>query len=138
MFEVVKNVIQSGSFELSGILSKIDTLWIQGSLTESERQELIGMARGKADPAQSFAPLQTQIDALALRVKALEEAGAADSEAPGEEWPVFVTPTGAHDAYHYGSRVTYNGIHYLCIAPEGVAVVWSPDVYPGYWERVTA
>lgn len=138
MFEVVKNVIQSGSFELAGILSKIDTLWIQGSLTESERQELIGMARGKADPAQSFAPLQTQIDALALRVKALEEAaGAADPEVPVEEWPAFVTPTGAHDAYHNGDRVTYNSIRYICIAPEGVAVVWSPDVYPGYWEVLT-
>lgn len=138
MFEVVKNVIQSGSFELSGILVKIDTLWLQGSLTETERLELIDMARAKADPVHSFAPLQAQIDALAVRVKALEEAGTADdSEAPVEGYLAYVAPTGAHDAYHYGDRVTYNGVRYICIAPEGVAVVWAPDVYPGYWELVT-
>lgn len=138
MFEVIKNVIQTGSFELAGILVKIDTLWLQGSLTETERLELIDMARAKADPVHSFAPLQAQIDALAVRVKALEEAGTADdSEAPVEGYPAYVAPTGAHDAYHYGDRVTYNGVRYICIAPEGVAVVWAPDVYPGYWELVT-
>lgn len=138
MYEVIKNVIQTGSFELHGILAKIDTLWLQGSLTDAERLDLIDMARAKADPANSYAPLQAQIDALAERVKALEEAAEpADPEAPAEEWPAYVQPTGAHDAYHNGDKVTYNGTHYICIAPEGVAVVWAPDVYPAYWQAVT-
>lgn len=136
MYEVTKNVIQSGSFELHDILAKIDTLWLQGSLTDTERLNLIEMARGKADPAHSYAPLQAQINALAARVKALEDAAApADPDAPADEWPAYVQPTGAHDAYYNGGKMTFNGERYICIAPEGVAVVWSPDVYPAYWEK---
>ena len=132
MYEVIKNVIGSGSFALQHILTKIDTLWLQGSLTEEERLALIGLAREKADPANSFAPLQAQIDALAARVAALEGAGEGQ-----EEFPAYIQPTGGHDAYHAGDQVTYGGKHYLCIAPEGVAVVWDPDVYPSYWQEVT-
>ena len=138
MYEVTKNVIQSGSFELTDILAKIDTLWLQGSLTDAERLDLINMARTKADPSHSFAPLQAQIDALAARVAALEgKVEPADPETPAEEYPAYVQPTGSHDAYHTGDKVTFNGVRYVCIAPEGVAVVWSPDTYPAYWEEVT-
>jgi len=136
MYEVTKNVILSGSYELNDILAKIDTLWMQGSLTDSERGELITLARNQADPAHSFAPLQAQIDALAARVAALEgKVDPADPETPAEEYPEYKQPTGAHDAYHAGDKVTYNGTHYICVAPEGVAVVWSPDVYPTYWKK---
>lgn len=138
MYEVTKNVILSGSYELNDILAKIDTLWLQGSLTDAQRMDLIEMARAKADPSNSFAPLQAQIDALAERVAVLEsKAEPADPDAPTEEYPEYVQPTGAHDAYHAGDKVTFNGKHYECIAPEGVAVVWSPKVYPAYWEEVT-
>ena len=138
MYEVTKNVIQTGSFELTDILAKIDTLWLQGSLTDAERLELNEMARGKADPSNSFAPLQDQIDALAARVKALEDAAKpADPETPVEEYPAYVQPTGAHDAYHSGDKVTFNGVRYVCIAPEGIAVVWDPATYPAYWQEVT-
>ena len=136
MYEVTKNVILSGSYELNDILAKIGTLWMQGSLTDSERGELITLARNQADPAHSFAPLQAQIDALAARVAALEgKVDPADPETPAEEYPEYKQPTGAHDAYHAGDKVTYNGTHYICVAPEGVAVVWSPDVYPTYWKK---
>ena len=138
MYEVTKNVILSGSYELTDILAKIDTLWLQGSITDAERMDLIEMARGKADPSHSFAPLQAQIDALAARVKALEDAAKpADPETPVEEYPAYVQPTGAHDAYHNGDKVTFNGVRYVCIAPEGIAVVWDPATYPAYWQEVT-
>lgn len=138
MYDVIKNVLMAGSFELSNILAKIDTLWLQGRLADTERDELIAMARTKADPSNSFAPLQAQIDALAERVAALEEKNnPVDPETPIEEYPEFVPPTGAHDAYYNGAKVTFNAKRYVCIAPEGVAVVWSPEVYPAYWQEVT-
>ena len=130
MHEIIKNVILSGNYELTDILTKIDTLWLQGSLTDAERMELIAMARAKADPQNSFAPLQAQIDALAQRVAKLE------GQKPAEECPEFIQPTGSHDAYHTGDTVTFDGKQYTCIAPEGVAVVWSPEVYPSYWEEI--
>lgn len=136
MYEVTKNVILSGNYELSHILTKIDTLWIQGNITDEEREDLIVLARTKADPSRSFAPLQAQIDSLSLRVAALEgKVAPTDPDVPSEEWPEYIPPTGSHDAYHNGDKVTFNGKHYICIAPEGVSVVWSPDTYPAYWRE---
>jgi len=50
---------------------------------------------------------------------------------PGEEWPAFVQPTGAHDAYKQGDKVTYNGQHYISLIDNNV---WAPDVYPAGWQ----
>ena len=54
---------------------------------------------------------------------------------PGEddEYPPFVQPTGAHDAYHIGDKVTYNGHRYECIL-NGNA--YSPDAYPQGWKQI--
>ena len=144
MYEIVKNVINSKTYELTDILTKIDTLWVQGSLTEEQRTELTALARQNADPAASYAPLQEQIDALANRLDALTvrvsvleqsgETGGDEPEEPAEEWPEYIQPTGAHDAYHNGDKVTWNGQHYTCIAPDGTACVWDPDTYPAYWQ----
>ena len=144
MYEIIKNVINSKTYELTDILTKIDTLWVQGNLTEEQRTELTALARQNADPAASYAPLQEQIDALADRLDALTarvstleqtgETGGEEPEEPAEEWPEYVQPTGAHDAYHNGDKVTWGGQHYTCIAPEGTACVWDPDTYPAYWQ----
>lgn len=50
-----------------------------------------------------------------------------------DEWPEFVQPTGAQDAYQTGDKVTYNGKHYVSLADNNV---WSPDAYPAYWKVV--
>lgn len=146
MYDIVKNVINAKTYELTDILTKIDTLWVQGTLTEEQRTELTALARQNADPAASYAPLQEQIDALAdrldaltVRVSTLEqsgETGGEEPEEPAEEWPEYIQPTGAHDAYHNGDKITYNGQHYTCIAPDGTACVWDPDTYPAYWQLV--
>ena len=43
-----------------------------------------------------------------------------------EEYPEWVQPTGAHDAYNTGDKVSYNGKHYVCTI-DGNA--YAPDVY---------
>ena len=50
-----------------------------------------------------------------------------------DEYPEWVQPTGAHDAYNTGDKVSYNGKHYVCTI-DGNA--YAPDVYG--WEIVTA
>ena len=50
-----------------------------------------------------------------------------------EEYPEWVQPTGAHDAYNTGDKVSYNGKHYVCTID---ANTYAPDVYG--WEIVTA
>lgn len=159
MFEIIKNVISEGRYALNDILTKIDTIWIQGDLTDEEKTNLVNMAREHALPENSFAPLQKQIDVLAIQVTALkseielhdkyiEALNTAISNLGGEpsepeepvqeEYPSYVQPTGAHDAYHRGDKITFNGKKYECIAPEGVAVVWDPITYPAYWKEVKA
>ena len=49
-----------------------------------------------------------------------------------EEFPEWVQPTGAHDAYNTGDKVSYNSKHYVCTID---ANTYAPDVYG--WE-VTA
>lgn len=49
-----------------------------------------------------------------------------------DEYPEWVQPTGAHDAYNTGDKVSYNGKHYISTID---ANTYAPDVYG--WE-VTA
>lgn len=143
MYEIIKNVIESGRYELTDMLKKIDTVWLQGDISEEEKNELVALAQNKAKPENSYAPLQEQIDQAFEQIKALEsrvtklETGGEEPE-PIEEYPEYVQPTGAHDAYYKDDKITFtDGKKYICIAPDGVACVWSPDVYPQYWQEVT-
>ena len=43
-----------------------------------------------------------------------------------DEYPEWVQPTGAHDAYNTGDKVSYNGKHYICTVD---ANTYAPDVY---------
>lgn len=143
MYEIIENVIKEGRYELSDILKKIDTKWFQGELTDEEKTELVKLAQEKAKPEDSYAPLQEQIElafteiaGLKDRVTKLETGSEPLPQPHPEEYPEYKQPTGAHDAYHKDDKVTFNGERYICIAPEGVAVVWDPVTYPAYWKKV--
>ena len=47
-----------------------------------------------------------------------------------DAWPEWVQPTGAHDAYNRGDKVSYNGKHYISTID---ANTYAPDVYG--WEE---
>lgn len=49
-----------------------------------------------------------------------------------EEWPEWVQPTGAHDAYASGSKVSHSGKHWTSNID---ANVWEPGVYG--WTEVS-
>lgn len=139
MYNIFKKTILAGRYELSDILKKIDTIWVQGDITDEERTELIDLARENADPTKSYAPLQKQIDELheickdlTRRVVILENGGATPIE-PTEEYPEYVQPTGTYDAYNTGDKVTYKGKKYECVMDN---CVWAPDDYPQGWKLV--
>lgn len=50
-----------------------------------------------------------------------------------EGYPVWIQPTGAHDAYNTGDIVDYNGTLYKSIIDGNV---WSPEAYPAGWEKI--
>ena len=52
---------------------------------------------------------------------------------PSNEYPEFKQPTGAHDAYAKGDRVTFEGKHYISLID---ANVYSPTAYPAGWSLV--
>lgn len=54
-----------------------------------------------------------------------------EGSAPAE----FVQPTGAHDAYNIGDRVTFEGQVYESTID---ANVYSPSAYPAGWTLITA
>ena len=51
-----------------------------------------------------------------------------------DEWPEFVQPTGAHDAYNKGDKVMFEGKHYISLIDGNV---YSPAAYPAGWQEQT-
>ena len=50
-----------------------------------------------------------------------------------DEWPEWVQPTGSHDAYNKGDKVTHNGVKYISLVD---ANVWEPETSETLWEVV--
>ena len=135
MYDVVLNVIKSKNYELKDILTKIDTLWVQGSINEEQRLSLISEAQNNAMVENSIDILSKLYD-LDRRVTALENKNKTDEPAEGgDESPTYPPyTTGAW--YYNGDVVSFDGRNYKCIAPEGQVCTWSPTDYPAYWEEV--
>lgn len=138
MYEIFKNILNGKDYELVDILNKIDEYYIKSKLSKEEKEELEEEAREKANPVNSYAPLEERLEALESRVDYLEtklsSQGQTSPEEPSEEeYPEYVQPTGAHDAYHVGDKITYNGKKYECIYD---GCVWTPDAYPQGWKLV--
>ena len=97
MYETFKNILNGKDYELVDILNKIDEYYIKSKLSKEEKEELEDEARQNANPENSYADLQTQIDKLADRVTALEnkQESTGSEEPTEEEYPEYVQPTGA-------------------------------------------
>lgn len=127
MYQIIKNVIERGGYDLSAILTKINTLWASGSLTDEQRTELIGLARSNGD-AKYSADVIAKLNDLETRVRALENAGTTE---PAEEYPEYVEGKW----YYNGDKCSFENENYICIAPAGTVCVWSPTEYPAYWQK---
>lgn len=158
MYSLFKSVIINGNYELVNLLKKIDVQWIQGSLTDDERNELIQLAQDKAN-SQNSLDLYSKVAELDKRVKALEELNLVDedqaengttenepTEGETDEGEVTEGETTEKEPevtypdfevgkwYYKGDIISFEGINYICVAPEGTVCVWNPKDYPAYWE----
>lgn len=158
MYEIVKNVITSKRYALDDMLKKIDTLWAQNDITEEQRKELVALAQANADPEQSNAPLQTQINELAKQQSTLKETVTALSAAvqkiketvesggtvvpepepePQEEYPVWEPYNGIPPVpYQKGSNCTHSGKKWESMVDNNV---WEPGAFgvgPEIWKEV--
>ena len=137
MYGIIKNVINSGDYELIEMLYKINKMYMESAITEEEKTGLDSLARQNANAEKSYAPLQEQIDniykELELIKADIKEIKGEEPEEPTEEYPEFVQPSGAHDAYNEGDKITYKNKKYVC---KMNGCVWSPEIYPQGWEEV--
>lgn len=105
-------------------------------------KQLLEQAQDNAKPDDSYAPLADRVKAIEEWETTIEErlsklesglsTGPGEPEEPSDEWPEYKQPTGAHDAYHVGDKITYNGKHYTCVLD---GCVWSPDTYQQGWQE---
>lgn len=137
MYNIIKTVITTGNFELTSILKKIDTVWIESKITDEEKLELILLAQDKANPQHSM-DLIKKVEELDKEIKAIKALLASnDEEADGEE-PTEENYEPFVDCkwYYAGDKIAFDGKNYECIAPDGVVCVWSPSAYPTYWKEI--
>lgn len=142
MFETLQTIINAGGYNLTDLSQRIKTLYAMGELLEKEMKQLLEQAQTNAKPDDSYAPLADRVKAIETWQREVEdrldklETGSStepgEPEKPADEWPEYVQPTGAHDAYHVGDKITYNGKHYTCIYD---GCVWTPDAYPQGWRK---
>lgn len=126
MYNSVLIVIQSGEYNLSDLTKKIDTLWLKSYLTDDERDSLTKLAIEKASPDAGLPSFSERMASLERRVSKLEGNSSSGGDSGSSDWPEWVQPTGAHDAYAKGSQVTHHGEKYVSQID---ANVWEPGVF---------
>ena len=80
MYEIIKKVINTGDYELKDFLEKINIMYIEGEITKEQKDELDNLARKNANPENSYAPLQEQIDNLYLELNTLKSTVEANAK----------------------------------------------------------
>lgn len=131
MYELIKNVILEKNYKLEDMLKKIDVIWLESKLSDEEKTSLISLAKENAVAENSYASNEKVFEEIFTRLDKIENIVFKDEEV--EEYPVFKQPTGAHDCYNEGDKVTFNDKKYICKIN---SCIWSPEVYPTAWEEV--
>ena len=108
----------------------------EAMLAEVARREAEAEARAAVVAAvQGYAALTGKTVLAAWRALVPEGVQVPDEPEPEPipDAPEYKQPTGAHDAYQAGDRVTFQGRVYEAVIN---AVVWSPLAYPQAWKEV--
>lgn len=129
MYNLIKNVLLTGNYNLTNILNKINSVWLQNQLTDEEYAELISMARIWAKTENSINVLD-KLTELEQRIVVLENKN--NEVIDQKEYVEYEEGKW----YYLGDKISFEGMNYTCIAPEGTVCVWSPKDYPTYWELV--
>ena len=137
MYEMIKTVIESRTYtDSNALIAKIQRLYIEGTLTESQYTELRTML-AEQNPVKTY-DVESELDRVWVELRRI--ASIVDNmpeptpePEPSEDVPDWVQPTGAHDAYQKGDKVRYNGDVYESLIDGNV---WSPDAYPAGWQKL--
>ena len=109
---------------------------VEAMLAEIGRRDAEAEARAAVvDAVEGYAALRGVSVLAAWRALVPEGVQVPDEPEPEPipDAPEYRQPTGAHDAYQAGDRVTFQGRVYEAVIN---AVVWSPLAYPQAWKEV--
>ena len=130
-FELFKRVIEHGQYDLKAMLEKIEKGWVEGSLSDEERDDLKSLSQNHADVFYSIR-IDEKLKELDERITALENKKSEEEQPGSTVYPEYV----AGKWYYKDDTVSFEGKNYICIAPDGQVCVWSPTEYPTYWKEV--
>lgn len=158
MYEIIKSVIESGIYNLYDIIKKINTLWVQGDITEDQKKELIELSQKMANKENNYAPLQEQIDEIFKEIEELKSTVNANAigmsaikdsveklggivssptEDPVEEYPEWYAWSGIGPIpWQNGTKCSHNGDKWVSHIENNI---WEPGaigVYENIWEKI--
>ena len=127
IYKILTDVLHSGNFDLGEKLESIQYYQVHGELTLEQMEELVYLAREKAQP--QYDP-ENDISQLLDRVRALEERVAKlEGTEVVEKYPEY-----EDDRWYFsGEGVTFEGTKYTCIAKK---TKFSPAEKPKDWQEV--
>lgn len=139
MYEMIKTVIASRTYtDSNALIAKIQRLYIEGTLTESQYTELRTML-AEQNPVKTY-DVESELDKVWVELRRIaaivDHMPEPEPEPEPEVIPVWVQPTGAHDAYQIGDKVHYPGESDPVYESLINGNVWSPDAYPAGWKQV--
>lgn len=144
MYSIIKSTIEREQYDLSDLLTKINTLWVQSTITDEQRTELVSSAQAHAKAENSYAPVQKQIDTLAAalaalteRVTAIEQGTPHEPPAEPDEWPEWTMWNGVPPIkWQNGSKCTHNGQKYISRVDNNICEPGALGISSTIWEPV--
>lgn len=135
MYTTIWNLIQSGQYGLEDVTNKINTLWVEGQLTDEQRADLLSQAVEHLNPDTERPEILTMLQGLAERVAEVENRVAALEGNPVEpdEYQEWEPWDGMSDHYQLGAVVSYGGK--LWISVYDGQNVWEPGVSDNLWQE---
>ena len=140
MYQIFKNRIAAGGYQLADIQNRVKKLYAMGELTDEQLDELMALSQQNATAEAERPETLAMILNLAARVESLEKKLAAqdDTETEAQEYDEWVQPiAGLTDDYKYGAIKRHSGKLWRSIYKG--QNVWEPGI-PGterMWEEYT-
>ena len=112
MYNIFKNRIAAGGYQLADIQYRIKKLYALGDLTEEQTDELLSLsqqyASADAERPETLAILKELSDRIAIIEKKLEGVE-TPSDTPDEEYEAWGPWDGVSNKYQPGAIVAHNG-----------------------------
>ena len=111
MYQILKNRITAGGFQLTDIQRKARKLYAMGELTDEQLDELIALSQQNASPEAEQPETLAMLRNLAARVAAIEKkmAPQADPETELPEYEAWEPWDGISDKHQMGAVVSHKG-----------------------------